>query len=65
MVYGNLFEAKGKKKPDYLDLDGDGNKKESMKKAAEDAKKKKGKMEEEVEIAEELLEETDSEDTEE
>ena len=28
-------------KPDYIDLDGDGNKKEPMKKAAKDAKKKK------------------------
>jgi len=32
--------AKGKK-PDFLDLDKDGNKKESMKKAAKDAKKGK------------------------
>mgnify|MGYP003130382980 CR=1 FL=1 len=63
IVYGNLFEAKGQK-PDFRDLDGDGNKEEPMKKAAKDAKKKKGKMEEEVEIAEELLEETDPEDTE-
>jgi len=29
-------------KPDFLDLDKDGNKKESMKQAAKDAKKKKG-----------------------
>ena len=64
IVYKNLFEAKGQK-PDFLDLDGDGNKKEPMKKAAKDAKKKNGKMEEEVEIAEELLEKTDPEDTEE
>jgi len=34
----NTFEAA---KPDYIDLDKDGNKKESMKKAAQDAKKKK------------------------
>jgi len=30
-------------KPDYIDLDKDGNKKESMKKAAKDAKKSKKK----------------------
>jgi len=35
---GNAFESA---KPDFLDLDKDGNKKESMKKAASDAKKKK------------------------
>jgi len=35
-------------KPDYIDIDGDGNKKESMKKAAKD-KKKKGHEEEEDE----------------
>ena len=32
-----------KAKPDYIDIDGDGNKKESMKKAAADLKKKKKK----------------------
>ena len=37
MVYGNLFEAKGFK-PDFLDLDKDGNKTEPMKQAAKDAK---------------------------
>ena len=37
---GGLGEGK-KAKPDYLDLDKDGNKKESMKKAAKDAKAKK------------------------
>lgn len=37
-------EAK-KAKPDFLDLDKDGNKKESMKKAAADKKKKEGKSE--------------------
>ena len=36
MVYKNLFEAKGQK-PDFLDLDKDGNKEEPMKKAAEEA----------------------------
>jgi len=35
---GDVEEAA---KPDYIDLDGDGNKKEPMKKAAKDAKKKK------------------------
>lgn len=35
-------------KPDFLDLDKDGNKKESMKKAAADAKKKHEKMEESI-----------------
>ena len=44
-----LQEKKSKKKgpkPDYLDLDGDGNRKESMKKAAADKKKKKKKANE-------------------
>ena len=36
-----IFEKEGSK-PDYIDLDGDGNKKESMKQAAKDKKKKKG-----------------------
>ena len=35
------FEKKGSK-PDYIDIDGDGNKKESMKQAAKDKKQKKG-----------------------
>ena len=39
---GPLFE---KAKPDFLDLDGDGNKKETMKKAAKDKKKNKSKDE--------------------
>tara|TARA_R100000697_G_scaffold119424_1_gene143321 strand:- start:469 stop:675 length:207 start_codon:yes stop_codon:yes gene_type:complete len=30
-------------KPDFIDIDGDGNKTESMKEAAKDAKKKKSK----------------------
>ena len=64
MLYKNLFEAKGQK-PDFLDLDGDGDKEEPMKKAAKDAKKKKEKMDEEVEIVEELLEEAEPEDSEE
>ena len=34
-----VVEEGAKSKPDYLDLDKDGNKKESMKKAASDAKK--------------------------
>lgn len=37
------------KKPDFLDLDKDGNKKESMKKAASDAKKDKKKVDEGME----------------
>lgn len=37
----NLKEGKKKAKPDFLDMDKDGNKKESMKKAAADKKKKK------------------------
>ena len=36
------FEKKDSK-PDYIDLDGDGNKKESMKQAAKDKKKKGGR----------------------
>lgn len=45
----DVDEAKKKKaKPDYLDLDGDGNRKESMKKAAADKKKKKKKANESV-----------------
>lgn len=41
-----VVEAK-KAKPDFLDLDKDGNKKESMKKAAKDAKEKKDDKKEE------------------
>jgi len=37
-----VFEKEGSK-PDYIDLDGDGNKKESMKQAAKDKKKPKPK----------------------
>ena len=37
-------ELEEEAKPDFLDLDGDGNKKEPMKKAAKDAKKKKQDM---------------------
>jgi hypothetical protein len=37
---GTKSTAKGKAKPDFLDLDKDGDKKESMKKAAKEAKKK-------------------------
>ena len=43
-VYSNIKkqrEMKEDEKPDFLDLDGDGNKKESMKKAAKDKNKKK------------------------
>ena len=42
-------------KPDYIDLDGDGDKKESMKKAAKDKKKKKHEDEEDEEVQEEGL----------
>ena len=44
-------------KPDYIDLDGDGDKKESMKKAAKDKKKKKheGEEDEDEEVQEEGL----------
>lgn len=37
-----IEEKKGGAKPDFLDIDGDGNKKESMKKAASDKKGGKG-----------------------
>ena len=39
-------------KPDYIDLDKDGDKKEPMKKAAKDAKKKKKKTDEGKDIIE-------------
>jgi hypothetical protein len=48
-----IFESKGAK-PDFLDLDGDGNTKESMKKAAHDAE---GENAEDVETDEEQSEE--------
>jgi hypothetical protein len=47
----SVEEAKAK--PDYIDLDGDGNKKESMKKAAKD-KKKKMKEEHDLDTSEEV-----------
>jgi hypothetical protein len=37
-----VIEEKSKAKPDFLDVDGDGNKKESMKKAVSDKKGHKG-----------------------
>lgn len=40
-ICGSMEKAKDK--PDYIDLDGDGNKKESMKQAAKDKKKKGGR----------------------
>jgi hypothetical protein len=40
-VDGKSYPVKEAAKPDYIDLDRDGNRKESMKKAAADAKKKK------------------------
>jgi hypothetical protein len=39
-----------KAKPDYIDIDKDGDKKEPMKKAAKDAKKKKMSMDEKVQL---------------
>ena len=40
-------------KPDFLDLDGDGDKKEPMKQAAKDAKLKKGKVDEDLDLGHE------------
>ena len=37
-IYQNLTESRKKAKPDYLDADGDGDKKESLKKAGKDKK---------------------------
>ena len=48
--------AEKKAKPDYIDLDKDGNRKESMKKAAADAKAKKHHKEEDLDEAEEMEE---------
>lgn len=42
IVEEDLLEEEEGKKPDYLDLDKDGDKEESMKDAAEDAKSMKG-----------------------
>ena len=39
-----------KAKPDYIDIDKDGDKKEPMKKAAKDAKKKKMSMDEKIQL---------------
>ena len=47
MPVAYLAEEEGSK-PDYIDLDGDGNKEESMKDAAEDAEGKKSKLEEKI-----------------
>jgi hypothetical protein len=41
--FAQMVEAKKKGKPDFLDIDGDGDKKEPMKKAAADKKKADGK----------------------
>jgi len=46
-VWGDEVVEGKKAKPDFLDLDKDGNKKESMKKAAKDAKEKKEDKKEE------------------
>ncbi len=43
IVRKEQFEKDKEAKPDYIDIDGDGNKTESMKEAAKDAKKKKPK----------------------
>ena len=48
-VFNELEEAA---KPDYIDLDGDGDKEESMKKAAKDKKAKKESVKESEEVAE-------------
>jgi len=48
-VVGPEEDEEDEEKPDYIDLDGDGDKKESMKKAAKD-KKKKEESEEDEEI---------------
>lgn len=45
---GKTYPVKEAAKPDYIDLDKDGNRKESMKKAAADAKSKKHHKEEEL-----------------
>lgn len=57
-----MAQLKEKKaKPDYIDIDGDGDKKEPMKKAAKDAKKKKNESMFDDLIAEILNEEVDVE----
>src|SRR6056300_1279584 len=48
-------EALEEAKPDYIDLDGDGDKKEPMKKAAKDAKKKKKAVKEGAEDNAEII----------
>jgi len=40
VTYDDYMRNYKSEKPDYIDLDGDGNKKESMKQAAKDKKKK-------------------------
>jgi len=45
-----VFGMESKAKPDYIDIDKDGDKKEPMKKAAKDAKKKKMSMDEKVQL---------------
>ena len=52
-IVGPEEDEEDEEKPDYIDLDGDGDKKESMKKAAKDKKHKKG--EEDNEEDEEIL----------
>ena len=49
-----ILISEGKKaKPDFLDIDGDGDKKETMKKAAKDKKKKENELDEEIDSLEE------------
>lgn len=43
-VWGDEVVERKKAKPDFLDIDKDGNKKESLRKAAKDAKKTKGSV---------------------
>ena len=45
-AYEGILEEAKKAKPDYIDIDKDGNTKESMKKAAADKKKKSNVKEE-------------------
>ena len=45
-----VFGMESKAKPDYIDIDKDGDKKEPMKKAAKDEKKKKMSMDEKVQL---------------
>jgi len=67
-AYTTIQEAKKKPKPDYLDVDKDGNKKESMKKALKDKEKKPSTkkdlkhMKEEISSFKQLFQQVISED---